>query len=44
VLAVQVVIALAVALAATTLPQQAKAVREAEVEPVRLEPATELAA
>ena len=44
VLAVQVVIALAVALAATTLPQHAKAVREAEVEPVRLEPATELAA
>jgi len=44
VLAVQVVIALAVALAATTLPQQAKAVREADAEPVRLEPATELAA
>jgi EmrB/QacA subfamily drug resistance transporter len=46
VLGVQIVIAVGVAIAATTLPQQAKPVPRAEVEaePVRLEPAAELAA
>ena len=44
VLGVQVVIAVGVAIAATTLPQQAKPAPQAETEPVRLEPATELAA
>jgi len=42
VLAVQVAIAVGVAVAATTLPKQGRPVREAE--PVRLEPAAELAA